>query len=107
MRQQLARAFQISQWVGVGMGASLTLLWSVFSNYLSGEGSRWIPWIVLVTVGFVIDASGAVSGVSNAGSSMPDSGVVNCVVRSFGGLSFPQPEGGVVRVTYPISFSPG
>ncbi|MFN8499545.1 MAG: hypothetical protein U0641_16970 [Anaerolineae bacterium] len=54
MRQQLARAFQISQWVGVGMGASLTLLWSVFSNYLSGEGSRWIPWIVLVTVGFVI-----------------------------------------------------
>jgi len=60
-----------------------------------------------VTVGFVIDASGAVSGVSNAGSSMPDGGVVSCVVRSFGGLSFPQPEGGVVRVTYPISFSPG
>lgn len=60
-----------------------------------------------VTVGFVIDASGAVSGVSNAGSSMPDSGVVSCVVRSFGGLSFPKPEGGVVRVTYPISFSPG
>jgi hypothetical protein len=26
-------------------------------------------------------------------------------VRAFYGLSFPQPEGGIVTVTYPISFS--
>jgi hypothetical protein len=29
------------------------------------------------------------------------------VVRSFYGLSFPQPEGGIVTVVYPIMFSPG
>ena len=34
-------------------------------------------------------------------------GVVQCVVRGFGNLSFPQPEGGIVTVVYPIIFSPG
>jgi hypothetical protein len=29
------------------------------------------------------------------------------VVRSFSGLSFPQPENGIVTVVYPISFAPG
>jgi hypothetical protein len=38
---------------------------------------------------------------------MPDGGVVSCVVRAFYGLSFPQPEGGIVTVVYPIMFSPG
>jgi hypothetical protein len=38
---------------------------------------------------------------------MPDSGVVSCTVRAFYGLSFPQPEGGIVTVTYPIMFAPG
>jgi hypothetical protein len=28
------------------------------------------------------------------------------VTRAFYGLSFPQPEGGIVTVTYPITFSP-
>ncbi len=60
-----------------------------------------------VSVRFVIGRDGAVSSVGNGGSDMPDSGVVSCVVRAFYGLSFPQPEGGIVTVTYPIMFSPG
>ena len=60
-----------------------------------------------VAVRFVIGRDGAVSNVGNGGSDMPDSGVVSCVVRSFYGLSFPQPEGGIVTVVYPIMFSPG
>ena len=60
-----------------------------------------------VGVRFVIGRDGAVSNVGNGGSDMPDSGVVSCVVRSFYGLSFPQPEGGIVTVVYPIMFSPG
>ena len=59
-----------------------------------------------VTVAFVIGSDGAVGSASNAGSTLPDSAVVACVVRSFYGLSFPQPDGGVVRVTYPIAFTP-
>jgi hypothetical protein len=60
-----------------------------------------------VAVSFVIGRDGAVSGAQNGGSDLPDANVVSCVVRSFYGLSFPAPEGGVVRVTYPIMFSPG
>lgn len=59
-----------------------------------------------VTVRFVIGRNGAVSNVSNAGSSLANSDVVGCVVRAFYGLSFPQPEGGIVTVSYPIAFSP-
>lgn len=60
-----------------------------------------------VSVRFVINRNGSVSNVSNGGSSMPDSNVVNCTVRAFYGLSFPKPEGGIVTVTYPIMFAPG
>jgi hypothetical protein len=60
-----------------------------------------------VAVSFIIGRDGAVSGAQNGGSDLADSNVVSCVVRSFYGLSFPAPEGGVVRVTYPIMFSPG
>lgn len=59
-----------------------------------------------VAIRFVIGRDGSVSSVGNAGSSMPDSNVTSCVARAFYGLSFPQPEGGIVSVTYPISFSP-
>jgi hypothetical protein len=54
---------------------------------------------------FVIGRDGAVSSVQDGGSDLPDPGVVSCVVRAFYGLSFPQPEGGIVTVTYPISFT--
>jgi FHA domain len=60
-----------------------------------------------VGVRFVIGRDGAVSNVGNGGSDLPDGGVVSCVVRAFYGLSFPQPEGGIVTVVYPIMFSPG
>lgn len=60
-----------------------------------------------VSVRFVIDRSGAVANASDAGSDLPSPAVIQCVVRSFAGLSFPQPEGGVVTVVYPILFAPG
>jgi FHA domain-containing protein len=60
-----------------------------------------------VTVRFVIGRDGAVSNVSNGGSDLPDSNVVNCVVKAFYGLSFPKPEGGIVTVQYPIMLEPG
>jgi hypothetical protein len=59
-----------------------------------------------VAVRFVIGRDGAVSNVANGGSDLPDAGVVSCVTRAFYGLSFPQPENGIVTVTYPIVFTP-
>ncbi len=60
-----------------------------------------------VSVRFAIDRSGSVATAQDGGSEIPDQGVVACVVRGFGNLSFPQPEGGIVTVTYPIVFTPG
>ncbi|MGH7286254.1 MAG: AgmX/PglI C-terminal domain-containing protein, partial [Polyangiaceae bacterium] len=61
-----------------------------------------------VAVMFVIGRDGAVSLSADAGaqSDMPDMSVRNCVVKSFYNLSFPQPQGGTVRVTYPLMFTP-
>lgn len=60
-----------------------------------------------VSVRFVIDRQGNVVNPTNAGSDLPDAGVVSCVVATYTGLSFPQPEGGTVTVVYPILFNPG
>jgi hypothetical protein len=60
-----------------------------------------------VEVRFVIGRDGAVASVGNGHSDLPDSSVVQCVAQAYYGLSFPQPEGGVVTVVYPIVFSPG
>jgi hypothetical protein len=60
-----------------------------------------------IAVRFVIGRDGAVSNVSNGGSDLPDAAVVSCTIRAYYGLSFPQPEGGIVTVVYPIMFSPG
>jgi hypothetical protein len=59
-----------------------------------------------VTVRFVIDGTGAVVNVTDGGSDLPDKGVVACVTRAFSSLTFPQPDGGIVTVVYPIIFSP-
>ena len=59
-----------------------------------------------VSTRFVIGRDGAVSNVADGGSTMPDPAVTSCVLRAFHGVSFPQPEGGIVTVTYPIAFSP-
>ncbi len=60
-----------------------------------------------VAVSFVISRDGAVSHATNAGSDLPDSSVVGCVVSAYYGLSFPAPKDGIVTVNYPIQFSPG
>ncbi len=61
-----------------------------------------------VAVKFVIDASGAVSTVrSDPSTTLSDASAVQCIVRAFGNLSFPQPEGGIVTVIYPLVFAPG
>lgn len=60
-----------------------------------------------VAVRFVISRDGAVTNASNAGSDLPDSSVVGCVVGAYYGLSFPAPKDGIVTVNYPIQFSPG
>jgi hypothetical protein len=59
-----------------------------------------------VVVRFVIGRDGQVSNVGGGGD-LPDGAVVSCVTRAFYGLSFPQPDGGIVTVSYPIAFSPG
>jgi hypothetical protein len=72
------------------------------------DGLRTNPGIGgRVAVKFVIDRQGAVSLASDAGSDLPDQGVIGCVVRGFQNLSFPEPKGGMVKVTYPIVFTPG
>jgi len=71
------------------------------------EGLRNNPNLAgRVTTRIVIGRDGAVSVVGNGGSDLPDGGVVQCVIRSAYGLSFPQPEGGIVTVSYPLLFSP-
>jgi hypothetical protein len=59
-----------------------------------------------ITARFVIGRDGAVSSVANAGSDLPDAGVVSCAVRAFYGLSFPRPEAGIVIVSYPVVMQP-
>jgi hypothetical protein len=55
----------------------------------------------------VIGRDGSVSNVKNGGSDLPDNDVVSCVLGAYHGLSFPEPEGGIVTVVYPIQFAPG
>jgi hypothetical protein len=59
-----------------------------------------------VSVRFVIDRQGGVAMAADAGSDLRDESVVACVVRGFQALSFPQPEGGIVTVVYPLVLSP-
>jgi hypothetical protein len=58
-----------------------------------------------VSVKFVIDREGSVSTAADAGSDLRDEGAVSCIVRAFQSLSFPQPEGGIVTVVYPLTLS--
>jgi hypothetical protein len=60
-----------------------------------------------VSVRFVIGRDGSVSNVKNGESDLSDSDVISCVMRSYYGLSFPVPDGGIVTVVYPIQFAPG
>jgi hypothetical protein len=74
-----------------------------YENGLSSEphlGGR-------ITVDFVIDGDGNVaSATAGASSDFPDKRVEQCVLGAFLSLTFPRPEGGIVRVSYPIEFRP-
>lgn len=59
-----------------------------------------------VTVSFTIGTDGSVSTVSQT-TDLKDTAVATCVSKAFYGLSFPQPDKGTVKVSYPISFAPG
>ena len=59
-----------------------------------------------VSVRFVIGRDGLTSHASSAGSDLSDRTTVDCVVQSFNGLAFPEPEGGIVTAIYPLVFSP-
>lgn len=59
-----------------------------------------------VRVKFVIERDGSVKDPKDDKSDVKDSGLVACVVKGFANLSFPQPEGGIVTVVYPIVFAP-
>jgi hypothetical protein len=72
------------------------------------DGLRTNPSLTgRVEVKFMIGRDGSVMSSQDGGSDLPDSAVVQCVVRAFGPLSFPQPQGGTVGITYPLVFSPG
>lgn len=60
-----------------------------------------------LAVKFTIDKAGAtVSPTIDASSDLADDSMRACVVRAFGSLSFPSPEGGTVTVVYPMIFAP-
>jgi hypothetical protein len=60
-----------------------------------------------VTIYFVIATDGSVAQVEDRGSDLPDRGVIACIADNFRLLRFPKPNGGIVRVVYPIIFNPG
>jgi hypothetical protein len=59
-----------------------------------------------VTIRFVIATNGSTKGATVLSSDLENAAMESCVAAAFEGLSFPMPEGGVVTVTYPLSFSP-
>ena len=60
-----------------------------------------------VAVRFIIGRDGEVSMSSDSEQSdIPDAAVRACVVKSFYGITFPAPQGGTVKVDYPLMFTP-
>lgn len=81
-----------------------------------------------LSVRFVIEIDGRVTGVKDAGDAppdpfawrvpdalktpsparprLPDPAVTTCIIAAFRKLTFPAPESGVVTVTYPLQFAP-
>jgi len=60
-----------------------------------------------VAIRFVIARDGTIAQIGSKDSDLPDADVVSCIVKSFEKLKFPEPEGGIVTVVYPIMFTPG
>lgn len=59
-----------------------------------------------INVRFVIGREGKVTNVADGGSDLPDADVVECVLKAFYTLQFPEPDGGIVTVVYPILLAP-
>ena len=71
------------------------------------EGRRRLSRLSgVVKMTFVIGATGAVASASSDGSTLLDKAVVDCVTRTFAGLTFAVPKARPVRVVYPIEFQP-
>ncbi len=59
-----------------------------------------------VVTRFLIGRDGHVAGAQNVGSEPSDPALAQCVTRAFSELEFPEPEGGVITVVYPVLFTP-
>lgn len=59
-----------------------------------------------VTVKLVIGKDGKVSSAADGGSDIGDGKLIACIVDDVGKATFPQPEGGIVTVVYPVVFQP-
>ena len=60
-----------------------------------------------VALHVVIDRAGTGASVTiDPSSTLDDAAVRSCLIDAFARLSFPQPEGGVVGVDYPMIFTP-
>jgi len=59
-----------------------------------------------ITIRFVIEQDGAVRRVRIDDSSLQDADVLRCVVAEFYRLRFPEPDGGIVTVVYPLMLTP-
>ncbi|MEO7095898.1 MAG: AgmX/PglI C-terminal domain-containing protein [Polyangiales bacterium] len=57
-----------------------------------------------ITTKLVIDTTGAVESAATGGSTMANATVEACILKVFKSMSFPEPEGGKVTVSYPIKF---
>lgn len=58
-----------------------------------------------VIIKFVIDRAGTVAFAADAGSDLPDDGVIACVVRAFDTLVFPEGTDSVVAVVYGLALN--
>jgi hypothetical protein len=58
-----------------------------------------------ISVKFVIGRDGSVATSALGESDLANEEVERCVVQSFAGLTFPEPEGGIVTVVYPLVLS--
>lgn len=60
-----------------------------------------------VVVKFVIGLDGSVENAIDNGSEIGDRAVVDCVVKAFAQLSYPEPDNAHVIVVYPLMLGPG
>jgi len=61
-----------------------------------------------IVINFVIDTTGSADHVTpqRTPSELPDTNVVQCVMRGFSNLSFPSPTNGETHVSYTLLFDP-